>query len=319
MTGGVRALAAATVVVVLAGACSGDDGGGTTAEPSRETTEPTSTTVAVPERAEVEHLTLDLVDTSRPTPANGPQQPASDERALTTEVYVPAGTGPFPLIAFSHGWAGHPRKFTELFQAWAEAGYAVVAPTFPVSNDQAPGGASSDDLPSQPGDISFVIDEVLAASADEDDPLYGTVDPERIGAAGLSLGGATTYGVAFAGCCRDDRLSAAAIFDGALGFDADMASGLPLLVMHADEDYVVPYAPAIGPYADAVAPKWLVTIHEAIHFEPYEDSPDPADAMVVEATVAFWDRYLQDDEAAEQRLVDAITPASLATLESEPA
>jgi dienelactone hydrolase len=303
----------------LAVSCGGgDDGGDGADDAARDTVAPTTTAVAVPSRDEVEHLTLDLVDTSRPTPANGPQQPATDQRALTTEVYVPAGTGPFPLIAFSHGWAGHPRKFTELFQAWADAGYAVAAPAFPISNDQAPGGASGDDLPSQPGDISFVIDEVLAASADPTDPLYGSVDPDHIGVAGLSLGGATTYGVAFADCCRDDRVDAAAIFDGALGFEADMTSGLPLLVMHGDEDYLVPYRPAIGPYEEASAPKWLVTIHEAIHFEPYEDTPDPADDMVRATTIAFWDRYLGEDEAAEERLVDAVGPADLASLDSEP-
>jgi predicted dienelactone hydrolase len=302
-------------VLVVAG-CGGDDGGGEATEPSTETVAPT-TTVPVPDRTEVEHLTLDLVDTSRPTPANG-GAPGSDERVLTTEVYVPAGTGPFPLVAFSHGWAGHPRKFTELFQAWAEAGYAVVAPAFPVSNDRAPGGASGDHVQDQPGDISFVLDQVLAASADEGDPLYGAFDPERIAAAGLSLGGVTTYGVSFSTCCRDDRITAAIVMDGgAVTFDNELDSGLPLMIMHGDEDYLVPYAAATVPYGQAIAPKWLVTIHEAIHFEPYEDTPDPADDLVRAATVAFWDLYLGGDESAEQRITDAVTPATLASLESD--
>lgn len=307
-----RAVALVLALVALAAACGGDDGGGSTTS----TEAPTTTTTAVPARTEVEHLTLDLVDTSRPTPANGPQQPASDQRELTTEVYVPAGTGPFPLIAFSHGWAGHPRKFTQLFQAWAEAGYAVVAPAFPVSNDRAPGGASSDDVLEQPADISFAIDQVLAASADEDDPLYGAIDPDHIGAAGLSLGGVTTYGVAFSTCCRDDRVLAAIVMDGgAINFDFELDSGLPLMIMHGDADYLVPYAAATVVYEEASAPKWLVTIHEAIHFEPYEDTPDPADELVRASTIAFWDRYLKDDASAEQRLVDAVTPDSLASVE----
>jgi predicted dienelactone hydrolase len=307
------------MLLVLAAACAGDDGGSTSATPTAETTEPgpTTTTVAVPDRAEVEHVTLDLVDTSRPTPAQGGQA-ASDQRVLPTEVYLPAGTGPFPLIAFSHGWSGHPRKFTQLFQAWADAGYVVAAPTFPLSNDGAPGGATSDDADSQPGDISFVIDEVLAASGDGADPLFGSVDPERIGVAGLSLGGFTTYGVAFGACCRDDRVRAAAVFDGAqAGYDDDLDSGLPLLVVHGDEDYVVPYEAATTAYRAAVAPKWLLTVHEAIHFEPFEDTADPADELVRQATIAFWDRYLRDDESAEERLVDAVAPPRLATLESD--
>ena len=313
----VRSLLAVALTVALAVACSSDDGGGTAAPStaSVETTVPV-TTVPVVTRDDVEHVTLDLVDPSRRTPAGN--RPGHDGRDLPTEVYVPAGTGPFPLIAFSHGWAGHPRKFTELFQAWAEAGYVVAAPAFPLSNDTAPGGATGDDVDNQPGDISFVIDEVLAASGDTEDPLYGAVDAEHIGVAGLSLGGVTTYGVAFADCCRDERVDAAAVFDGgAVGFDLDLASGLPLLIVHADEDYAVPYEAATAPYADAVAPKWLVTLHEAMHFEAYEDTPDPADELVRAVSIAFFDRYLQDDVAAEDRLVAAVTPATLAAVEHE--
>ena len=317
-----RAAAVVVVLVTLTVGCSSDDQDGGSAEasgdPAAETTETTvpTTTAAVPTRSEVEHLTLDLVDSSRVTPRAN--VPGHDGRDLPTEVYVPAGTGPFPLIAFSHGWAGHPRKFTQLFQAWAEAGYVVAAPTFPLSNDQAAGGATSDDVDNQPGDISFVIDEVLAASEDADDPLYGSVDPDHIGTAGLSLGGVTTYGVAFADCCRDDRLDAAAVFDGgAVGFDLQLDSGLPLLIVHADEDYAVPYEAATLAYADAVAPKWLLTLHEAMHFEAFEDTPDPADEVVEAVSIAFFDRYLRDDDDAEDRLVEAVAPASLATLEHE--
>ena len=304
--------------LVLAAACGDHDGVDTVAS---ATTAPTVSNVTTgPTRMEVAHLTLDLVDTSRPTPA-GAGLPHADERRLVTEVYVPAGTGPFPFIAFSHGLNGHPRKFTRLLGAWAEAGYAVAAPAFPLSNDEVPGEATFADLAAQPGDISFLIDRLLALSADEDDPLYGTVDPEHIGVAGLSLGGATTYGVAFNDCCLDERPIAAMVLDGArlaVGGEFHMGSGLPLLIMHADEDFTLPYADAADTYVDAAPPKYLVTIHEAAHASPYENDPDPADEMVTATTIAFWDRYLRDDQTAEQRLIDAVTPTRLATLESEP-
>jgi dienelactone hydrolase len=266
------------------------------------------------------HLTLDLVDRSRPTPA-GAGLDHADERRLVTHVYLPAGRGPFPFIAFAHGLNGHPRKFTELLGTWAEAGYAVAAPAFPLSNDEVPGEATFADLAEQPGDISFVIDQMLALSEDSQSPVFGTVDPERIGVAGLSLGGATTYGVAFNDCCLDERPIAAMVLDGArlaVGGEFDLTRGLPLLIVHADEDYALAYSEAADAYADAVAPKWLVTLHEFAHAEPFEDTVDPADDLVHAVTVAFWDRYLDGDEGAEERLVAAVAPATLATLASEP-
>jgi len=203
---------------------------------------------------------------------------------------------------------------------WAEAGYAIAAPAFPLSNDEVPGEPTFADLADQPGDVSFVIDQVLAANETEGDPIFGQIDPAHIGVAGLSLGGATTYGVAFNDCCRDERPIAAMVLDGArlaVGGEFDMASGLPLLIVHADEDYTLPYSEATDAYADAVAPKWLVTLHELAHAEPYENTPNPADGLVQAVTVAFWDRWLKEDEAAEERLAAAVTPATLATFESD--
>ena len=75
-------------------------------------------------------VTLDLVDTSRPTTA-APGVPAAASRSLPTTVHVPPGTGATPLIVLAHGAAGAPEKFTELASAWAARGYVVAAPRFP--------------------------------------------------------------------------------------------------------------------------------------------------------------------------------------------
>ena len=63
------------------------------------------------------------------------------------------------------------------------------------------------DYANQPGDISFVLTELLKG------PLRSHIDPTRIGAAGLSLGGDTTYNLIEDACCRDKRFRAAAVFD----------------------------------------------------------------------------------------------------------
>jgi len=290
------------VLLVCAGACGGGDEADVAVNDD-STAEVTPTTTG-PTRTEMTTFTLDLIDTSRPTEA-GAGMPHQDERHLPTDVYLPPGDGPFPFVAFAHGLDGHPRKFTRLLSAWAEVGYAVAAPTFPLSNDQVPGEATWTDVGNQPGDISFVIDEVLAANEDPASPLYGAIDPERIGVAGLSLGGATTYGVAFNDCCLDERPIAAMVLDGArisVGGEFHMASGLPLLIMHADEDWTLPYDEAVDAYTSAIGPKYLVTIHEMAHASPYENDPDPADDMVMATTIAFWDRWLKDDTEAEERM-----------------
>ena len=48
----------------------------------------------------------------------------------------------------------------------------------------------------QPGDLSFVLTEVLAPAKRKWSPLYGRVDPKHVGVAGMSLGGATVFGLA---------------------------------------------------------------------------------------------------------------------------
>ena len=73
------------------------------------------------------HLRLDLVDRSRPAvdPISIRNAPT---RTLPTELYLPAARRPVPLIVFAHGYDGDPSKFSQLFQHWSDAGFAVVGP-----------------------------------------------------------------------------------------------------------------------------------------------------------------------------------------------
>ncbi|MCB1003419.1 MAG: hypothetical protein KDB35_04450 [Acidimicrobiales bacterium] len=318
--------------LALSGACgsdSGDTGGedaadgvtGAAAGPAEATT--TTTEVAtVPEGGyDVLTRTETLVDTTRATPALADTGvPAADRRTLATSFTYPDAPGRFPLVAFAHGHYGHPRKFTQLFEAWAAAGFVVAAPAFPLSNDEVPGAASPFDLPDQPGDLSFVISESLRLSGEDDGFLAGRVDPERIGVGGLSLGGATTYLTAFDECCLDERVDAAMVLDGlrpdASGLHLDR--GIPLLIVHADEDPVASYSYAEQAFEDAAAPAYLVTLHEAVHSQPFEDTPDPADQTVLDTTTAFWRRHLAGDEAAAVALQEAAAVPGLTTFVARP-
>src|SRR5205807_9144671 len=153
------------------------------------------------------------------------------------------GVGPFPLVLFAPGSGGAPAEFRALLGSWAEAGYVVAAPEFPLTGAHAPGGSVVADYVNQPGDVSFVIDRLLRAPPVE---LTGLVDGGRVGLAGHSLGGVTAMGVAFNSCCLDPRVKAVVVMAGSpLPFAGGMYFGRvvspPVLFIQGSADQrVVP-------------------------------------------------------------------------------
>ena len=296
-----RWIALALVLGLLATACGDDAAEPASSAPSERRDPPP----AGDQRLDVRATTVTLVDDSRTTPATAgaAERPT---RELATHLYEPSGAGPYPLIVFAHGLNGHPRKFTTLHRAWAAAGYIVAAPSFPVSNDLAPGGGDFIDTAQQPADMGFVLDRLLA----DDTPLTAAVDRDRIGAGGLSLGGATVYGFVYDDCCRDDRIGAAMVLDGnELNFAPDLTRGPPLLLVHADPDLQLPYENAVANFARATVPSAFLTLHETAHAEPFENTIDPADDLVEAVTVAWWDLHLGADQAAVDRMGEAVAAA----------
>ncbi|MGZ6958005.1 MAG: alpha/beta hydrolase family protein, partial [Acidimicrobiia bacterium] len=262
------------------------------------------------------HVQLDLVDRSRPAvdPAGTRSAPVRD---LPTELYLPGGAGPHPLIVFAHGYDGDPSKFTELFGHWSDAGFAVAAPRFPITYTSDPVGpiARAGDIANQPRDMSFVLDQVLHG------PYAGRIDRTRIAAAGLSLGGGTVWGLTTDRCCVDRRVRAAIVMDGnRLGFgDATYRPNrIPILVFHADHDYSLPYSAAQAAYAKLDPPKYFVTIVGALHAQPYENTPVPSDPMVVATSLDFLRAYLLHDAAARARIVTDATVAGVSSAEADP-
>lgn len=262
-----------------------------------------------------------LVDHSRPTAPAGPGAGAHPHRSLPTTVHLPDGTGPAPLIVFSHGLGGGPQRFATLHRVWAEAGYVVAAPRFPLTSDTNPDHHHEVlDLLHQPGDVSFVLDELLAASAAGTSPLAGRVDPDRLGAAGLSLGGATTYGLIMNEECLDERVRAAVVMAGAVLLTAggnDTARGVPVLALHGDADLALPYAMGRAAWESLGGPAWLVTLLGGDHADPFEDTPTRWDTVVHDATTAFWNATLGSGNEHPDRITDVATDANgLVTIEA---
>jgi predicted dienelactone hydrolase len=298
--------------MILTATCSGTSGQADVAEIT-ETTEPAR---EVSRPFSVDTVTETFVDESRPTddPAGVRRAPT---RTLVTDIYVPEGQGPLPLVVFAHGLDGHPSRFTELATTWAEAGYVVAVPAFPLTNDQIEGNTDWRDHVNQPADVSFVIDQVVRLSEERHPLLGGRVDAERIGVGGFSLGGATASSVAFTDCCGDDRLDAAIIMDAVplpIEDEQPVMEGIPLLLVHLTDDLLAPYEAASNAYADAGPPKFLVSLLGHGHGEPYEDTHSPYDELVATTTVAFWDMYLDGDAHAIDVLVDAAESSELSTI-----
>jgi dienelactone hydrolase len=256
-----------------------------------------------------------FVDESRPTDAPEVELNAPT-RTLVTTIYRPLGKGPFPLIVFAHGSSGHPEKFTKLFSRWAAAGYVVAAPAFPVTNSHASTEfGRADDVSNQPGDMSFVLDKVLALAKDRGSPLFRAIDKKKVGASGLSLGGLTTYELVYGDCCRDARFKAVEVLDGFLPSGTVLDGHVPLLIAHSDMDPAVPYEQAQNTFADAEPPVWLVTLHGASHASQWEDDVTPYDEIAEQITLDFWDATLRGKSKAFKRLERDATVADLSSIE----
>jgi pimeloyl-ACP methyl ester carboxylesterase len=266
---------------------------------------------------EVETLTLTLADDTRPTtPLAGEPLPS---RTLPTSLWVPITDRPVPLIVFSHGFGATPAKFERMLGAWAGAGYAVAAPTFPLTNDLiTPEERIIGDVASQPGDVSFVLDQVLASE------LGDRLDRSHLAAAGLSLGGLTTYIAAIDESTRDDRFSAAIVMAAVPPGDSFRPHDIPVLVMHGEFDPLVPLDMATSTAARLTGPAYSVTMLGGFHADPFEDAEDNTvfpdserfHPVVDATTIAFWDVFLAPVPADPSEIFAAADREGVSTVTS---
>jgi len=223
--------------------------------------------------------TLTLVDPSRPTPPRG-SEPSEAERTLVTEVWYPAAQGggltpvrdapvaaggPFPLVVDSPGLIDYREGRSYYAIALASRGYVVASPDFPVTGGRAPGNHDIRDVANQPGDVSFVIDDLLRREG----WLHGRIARRRIGVSGYSLGGLTTLLVTFHRELRDQRVRAAlAIAPVACPLTRRFyrTVRVPLLVLQGDQDLLAPFATnGLRAYDRSRPPHELVTLADASH------------------------------------------------------
>lgn len=342
------AFAAAAAFVGLA-ACSsqGGSGAGTgadrtsvptaatrrTTSTSRGSTRPPGPDAREDARYRVGMASFTFVDRSRPTAANGSYRGAPDRTIPTLVLYpargepgdagtdaedAPRAPGRFPLLVFSHGFTATGPDYRPLLREWARRGFVVAAPTFPLSNGDAPGGPVMVDVWNQPGDVSFVIDSLEDLSR-RDPSWRGAIDPTRIAAAGHSLGAITTLLATYNTCCADRRIDAAVPISGLLlpkpGGEFFTGRPVPLLLVHGDDDRTVPYQGSVQAFERARPPKFLLTLEGAPH-TPFVDPrwTDPVISVVAD----FLDAYLNHRPGSITSMAADADHDGATRLESDP-
>ncbi len=231
------------------------------------------------------HRTWTLEDASRGVaPYKNSRGP--DTRKLVTEIWYPSddarrtisgrnaplteSPGPFPLIVYSHGIMSERMEPAYLARYLATQGVVFISFTAPATSLYDALRLNYADIVNIPGDVSFLIDEILKRSSDPSSPFYAKIDQARIGAAGTSLGAGVSLMAGFTSGLRDSRLSlvitcAAGAYEGQTVFDIP-DSAVPLLLIHGDIDAIIPYdgnAPVL--LSAAPGPAYLLTLVGGTH------------------------------------------------------
>jgi dienelactone hydrolase len=278
--------------------------------------------------------TLTFVDTSRTVRFPG-QKP--EPRTLVTVIRYPAAgsasrvdvpgaapastAGPFPLVIFGHGFAVTPGPYAPLLEAWARAGYVVAAPIFPLGNANAPGGPNESDIVNQPGDMSFVISQLLALNAKPAGLFSHLITPDEIAVSGQSDGGETALATAYDTHFLDRRVRAAVILSGAEipgvgGFTFPVPSP-PLLATQGTADTSNRPFFTYAFFNLAPRPKFLLTLPGAPHLPPYT-TEQPQLTIVERVTIDFLNEYLKHSPGSLHAMSAAGNVRGLATLQADP-
>jgi predicted dienelactone hydrolase len=258
---------------------------------------------------------------------------AARNKDLGLKIYYPEGSGPFPVIVFSHGLYGSKDAYWALAQYWASYGYVCIHPSHADSRqDSGYRGtlrqaiADPDLWRSRPKDISFIIDslpqiEKLAPT------LKGKLDRSRIGVGGhsygaytaVAIGGATVQmpGAKSPVSFADKRVRAIVVLspqgEGEMGLTSHSWENIrvPMLAMYGSRDFATQRrTPTWRSQPFNGAPpgdKYDVELEGATHFTfvgPMRKRglQTPLFQCAKVETLAFWDTYLKDGEAAREYL-----------------
>jgi predicted dienelactone hydrolase len=208
--------------------------------------------------------------------------------------------GPFPVFVWSHGFDATPGYFESFLDAWAAAGYVVVAPTFPGTSSYAspPVFRSYVD---QPADVTVILNAIMRDNSTAGNLLDGLIDPTRIAAGGHSLGAVTTEALTQQSRWVDRRITAAVeISYGNEPFPSSTAlhRAIPTLFIAGDADTTFPVSDSETAFADGSGTRFLIILHGASH-TPFRTWAAP---IITSAVIDFLDLALKGDPSGPERL-----------------
>jgi predicted dienelactone hydrolase len=184
---------------------------------------------------------------------------------------VAVAPGRYPLVVFSHGYAGFRDQSTLLTGFLASWGFVVAAPDH-YSRDLTevlggPTGATA--KTTDVGDLKATIALMSRQNTSASSPFHGHVDATRVGAVGHSAGGAAVEALAASDPKVATFIGLAGATVGALGQPkGGTGSAIPHqpgLLMSGTSDTVVPTTGMIAAYGHLDAPKRLILIKGAGH------------------------------------------------------
>jgi chlorophyllase len=106
-----------------------------------------------------------------------------DNGAVPLAIYLPAGSGPFPVVILHHGFQLESGMYASYGEHLASWGYLVIMPQFPGGLFDAPTHRQLKDC------LIALLDWVEQHAAEAGGPLLGKADAARIALSGHSMGG----------------------------------------------------------------------------------------------------------------------------------
>jgi pimeloyl-ACP methyl ester carboxylesterase len=217
----------------------------------------------------VSYQSISWTDMSRPTMANRDFK-GRGSREFKGRIWFPADKdgAPYPLVVYSHGYMSQYKEGEYLLDFLASHGFVAVSVDFPLSNGSSPGGAVIADITNQAADVSFLIDQMLARSKQPENLLYGRIDPDRIAAIGLSLGGLTTELAAFDSRFKDPRIRVAVSMAGPSQFFTPQffdGNTIPFMYIGGTADAIVPFRENAQPIPKKYKNSVLIALQSGSH------------------------------------------------------